>query len=200
MNGTPARSTAASARSTSADVEADRLLAEDRLARLGGPDDEVDVGVAGRADGHGIDVRRLDELVDGERPTPAARRPRPPRRRRRHRPPRPPAPAGSAGPGSMRASGRCDRRLRCPSGCSSCARAYRRHLRLRARVGAPVERPSQGRLLAECSAVGLALASRAWRSGCRVRGRPRSPCASWSTGTGTTSRSSSRSAARAPRS
>ncbi len=50
------------------DVEADGLLAEDRLARLCRPDDEVDMRLTRGADGDRIDVRRLDELVNRQGP------------------------------------------------------------------------------------------------------------------------------------
>ena len=48
-------------------VERDGLLAEDRLARLGGRDDQVRVRVGGRADGDGVHVRRGQQLLDAGR-------------------------------------------------------------------------------------------------------------------------------------
>ena len=45
------------------EVEADRLLAEDRLAGLGRRDDQVDVGVGARADRHRVDVVGGQQLL-----------------------------------------------------------------------------------------------------------------------------------------
>ncbi len=46
------------------EVKAHRLLAEDRLARLGRLDDQGDMGVGARADGDGVDVLGGEEFLD----------------------------------------------------------------------------------------------------------------------------------------
>ena len=48
-----------------ADVQADRLLAKDRLAGGRRPGDQLDVRVSTTADGHGIDGVGFQNLIDG---------------------------------------------------------------------------------------------------------------------------------------
>ena len=45
-------------------IEADRLLAEDRLAGAGAPFDQIGMRVGRRADDERVDIRRLDDGVD----------------------------------------------------------------------------------------------------------------------------------------
>jgi len=47
------------------EVQADGLLAEDRLAGRGGAFDEVDMGVGARAHGHSVDIGGSEHLLDG---------------------------------------------------------------------------------------------------------------------------------------
>ena len=101
-------------------VERHRLLAEDRLAGLGGRDDQVGVGVGRRADRDRVDVVGAEQLLD----VAAARRRRasPPRRARSsacaswtrgHAPRR-----GPGGRAARRACGRSGRRRSTPDRAS----------------------------------------------------------------------------------
>ena len=64
ISGVPAFSTTAEAGLDARRSKIDRLLAEHRLAGAGAALDEVGMGVGGRADQDGVDVRSLDDLVE----------------------------------------------------------------------------------------------------------------------------------------
>ena len=96
------------------ELERDRLLEEERLARRNRLDHEVDVGVGARADRDRVDVRPLDQVAArGRRPEPRAR----------GRPPRPP-PHRCRGRRRARGRGRPSRASR-----RACARSARRRER-----------------------------------------------------------------------
>ena len=135
MNGTPAASTGRECAVDLLEVEADRLLAEDRLACHGRRDDQVDVGVGAGADRHGVDVVGGQQLLDRPAPVRRSWRRRPGRLPVRRPPPRPRRSPAPPGPAVRRASGRSGRsRARRSGGPAAPGRCRRRSPRPLART------------------------------------------------------------------
>ena len=200
MNGTPARSTASSARSTSA---TSRLTGFSQKTALPASAART---TRSTCDSLGVQMATastsgewMQAFVDRQGPDlQLARRPQPPRRRTRRPPPRPEPPGYlPREDGGMHPADPTDSRNTHPDGphVTSLPTA----VRWRARVSEPSSTASAPATRDQGQARSTSRWQCAsWRSWCRVRVRPPVPCASWSTGTGTTSPSSSLSAWRAP--